>query len=82
MIFLGDAGRVAGNCSAAVKDALSYVRIIVTTGWSICPLGYYYGYLLGAVDETLLNFVYTVVVLVNEFAFMLACRSAAKALLI
>ena len=53
MIFLGDAGRVAGNCSAAVKDALSYVRIIATAGSSIHPLGCYYGYLLRAVDETL-----------------------------
>ena len=56
------------------------MRIIATAGWSIHPLGCYYGYLLGAVDETLLNFVYTVAVLVNGFAFMLACRSAAKAI--
>ena len=72
MIFLGDAGRVAGNCSAAVKNALRYVRIIVTAGWSIYSLGYYYGYLLEALDETLLNFVYNVADFVNKFAFMRA----------
>ena len=32
VIYLDDAGRVAGNCSAAVKDALSYVRVIITAG--------------------------------------------------
>merc|ERR1740129_803317 len=78
-IFLGEAGGVAGNCSAAVKDAFSYMRIIVTAGWSIYPLGYYYGYLLGAVDETLLNVVYNVADFVNKIAFVLACWSAAKA---
>merc|ERR1712029_1051535 len=78
-IFLGEAGGVAGNCSEAVKDAFSYMRIIVTAGWSIYPLGYYYGYLLGAVDETLLNVVYNVADFVNKIAFVLACWSAAKA---
>merc|ERR1712029_340987 len=74
-IFLGEAGGVAGNCSVAVKDAFSYMRIIVTAGWSIYPLGYYYGYLLGAVDETLLNVVYNVADFVNKIAFVLACWS-------
>merc|ERR1740123_2224733 len=78
-IFLGEAGGVAGNCSEAVKDAFSYMRIIVTAGWSIYPLGYYYGYLLGAVDETPLNVVYNVADFVNKIAFVLACWSAAKA---
>jgi len=78
-IFLGEAGGVAGNCSEAVKDAFSYMRIIVTAGWSVYPLGYYYGYLLGAVDETLLNVVYNVADFVNKIAFVLACWSAAKA---
>merc|ERR1712238_31098 len=77
-IFLGEAGGVAGNCSEAVKDAFSYMRIIVTAGWSVYPLGYYYGYLLGAVDETLLNVVYNVADFVNKIAFVLACWSAAK----
>jgi len=77
-IFLGEAGGVAGNCSEAVKDAFSYMRIIVTAGWSIYPLGYYYGYLLGAVDESILNVVYNVADFVNKIAFVLACWSAAK----
>ena len=49
------------------------------TGWSIYPLGYYYGYLMGAVVETLLNVVYNVAEIVNKIAFMLACWCEAKA---
>ena len=61
------------------QDALSYVRIIVNAGWSIYPRGYFYGYLLGAVDETLLVVVYNVDDFVNKIAFVLACWSAATA---
>ena len=41
-----------------MRDSFNYMRVIVTAGWSIYPLGYYYGYLLGSVDEALLNVVY------------------------
>merc|ERR1712244_201750 len=77
-IFKGEAGGVAGDCSAAVKDSFNYMRVIVTAGWAIYPLGYYYGYLLGAVDEALLNVVYNLADFVNKIAFVLACWSAAK----
>jgi len=40
--------------------------------------GYYYGYLLGSVDEALLNVVYNLADFVNKIAFVLACWSAAK----
>ena len=66
----------AGNYSAAVKDALNYVRVIITAGWCIDPLGYYLGYLLEALDETLLNFGYNVADFVNTFAFMFAYSSS------
>jgi len=77
-IFKGEAGGVSGDCSAAVKDSFNYMRVIVTAGWSIYPLGYYYGYLLGSVDEGLLNVVYNLADFVNKIAFVLACWSAAK----
>ena len=67
----GEAGRVAGDCSEAVKDAFSYMRCMVTAGWSIYPLGYYYRDLLGAVIETIMNVVYNVDDFVNEIAFRL-----------
>ena len=36
------------------QDAFSCMKILATAGWSIYPLGYFCGYLSGAVDETLL----------------------------
>ena len=38
-----------------MKDSFNYKRKIETAGWSIHPFGSYYGYLLGSVDEALLN---------------------------
>merc|ERR1719324_1934639 len=32
--------------------AFNNMRMIVTVGWSIYPLGYFFGYLLNSVDET------------------------------
>ena len=48
------------------------MRINFTAGWSIYPLAYFCGYLLGAVDETLLFVVYNVADFVNKIAFVLA----------
>merc|ERR1712113_320436 len=47
------------------------MRLIVTAGWSIYPLGYLFGYLLGQVDEKVLNVVYNVADFVNKIAFVL-----------
>jgi bacteriorhodopsin len=54
------------------------MRMIVTVGWSIYPLGYLFGYLLGAVDEVYLNVTYNIADFVNKIAFVLACWSCAK----
>merc|ERR1712176_1644405 len=48
-------------------------------GGSIYPLGYFFGYLLGAVDEVYLNVIYNIADFVNKIAFVLACWSCAKA---
>ena len=71
-IFQGEAGGVAGNCSAAVKDSFNYMRVIVTAGWAIYPLGYYYGYLLGQVDEAILNVLYNLADFLTKNVFVLA----------
>merc|ERR1712187_574228 len=78
-IFAGEAGGTAKDCSAAVASSFNNMRIIVTLGWSIYPLGYLFGYLLGAVDEVYLNVIYNVADFVNKIAFVLACWSCAKA---
>merc|ERR1712137_1198369 len=77
-IFTGEAGGVAGECSQAVKESFNNMRFIVTVGWSIYPLGYFFGYLLGTVDQTFLNVLYNIADFINKIAFVLACWSAAK----
>merc|ERR1719152_805962 len=59
-IFMGEAGGTAGECSPAVAGSFKNMRMIVTAGWSIYPLGYLFGYLLGAVDEVFLNVLYNI----------------------
>merc|ERR1711972_383095 len=47
-IFLGQAGRVASSgdkVNEYVKQSFTTMRLIVTVGWSIYPLGYFFGYL-------------------------------------
>jgi len=77
-IFMGEAGGTASGCSEAVATSFKNMRLIVTVGWSIYPLGYLFGYLLGAVDETFLNVLYNIADFVNKIAFVLACWSCAK----
>merc|ERR1719313_2379309 len=59
-IFNGEAGGTAFGCSPAVASSFSTMRLIVTVGWSIYPLGYLFGYLLGAVDQVFLNVIYNI----------------------
>ena len=53
------------------QGAFGYMWFIVTAGWSIYPLGYFCGYLSGAVDETLLIVVYNVAGFVNKIGFVI-----------
>merc|ERR1711897_49092 len=73
-IFVGEAGNVAGDASVNkyVQQSFSTMRLIVTAGWSIYPLGYFFGYLMGAVDDNVLNLVYNLADFVNKIAFCLA----------
>jgi len=79
-IFMGEAGKCAGkDMSPAVQSAFNTMRFIVTIGWSIYPLGYFFGYLLGAVDDSPLNLIYNIADFVNKIWFCLAIWGAAKA---
>merc|ERR1711907_419822 len=78
-IFGGEAGGTASGCSPAVASSFSTMRLIVTVGWSIYPLGYLFGSLLGAVDQVFLNVIYNIADFVNKIAFVLACWSSARA---
>jgi len=63
---------------ASVQTAFNTMRSIVTIGWSIYPLGYFFGFLTGAVDASLLNIIYNIADLVNKIAFVLAIWASAK----
>merc|ERR1712238_475122 len=73
-IFMGEAGQV----NEYVKAAFGTMRFIVSVGWSIYPLGYFFGYLTGAVDDSILNLVYNLADFVNKIAFCLAIWASAK----
>merc|ERR1740129_1777978 len=79
-IFVGEAGKAARNegMNQYVAQSFSTMRIIVTAGWSIYPLGYYFGFLKGDVNDDILNLVYNLADFVNKIAFCLAIWSCAK----
>jgi len=80
-IFFGEA---AACCAAAdktnrfIKGAFNTMRFIVTVGWSIYPLGYFFGFLLNAAGESPCNFTYNIADVINKIAFCLAIWHAAK----
>merc|ERR1712094_85923 len=61
-----------------VKSAFNLMRFIVSVGWSIYPLGYFFGYLMGAVSDSPLNLIYNLADFVNKIWFCLAIWNAAK----
>ena len=61
----------------AMTTAFSAMRIIVTIGWAIYPLGYVFGYLTGGVDANALNIIYNLADFINKIAFGLVIWAAA-----
>ena len=77
-IFSGEAGQVAAKSgNKALTTAFSALRMIVTVGWSIYPLGYVFGYLTGGVDANSLNVIYNLADFINKIAFGLVIWAAA-----
>ena len=77
-IFAGEAGKVAAEgAPPSVQSAFNTMRLIVTIGWAIYPLGYFFGYLAGGVDDNSLNLIYNVADVVNKIGFCLAIWAAA-----
>merc|ERR1712025_846995 len=78
-IFAGEAGGTAGDCTEAVSTNFNNMRLIVTIGWAIYPLGYFLGVLCKLPNaEGVLNVVYNVADFVNKIGFVLSVWSAAK----
>ena len=77
-LFSGEAGKAmkkSGN--KPLKTAFTAMRMIVTVGWAIYPLGYVFGYLTGGVDANSLNVVYNLADFINKIAFGLVIWAAA-----
>ena len=69
-IFAGEAGKVAASeAPASVRSAYSTMRWIVTIGWAIYPLGYFFGYMAGGADMASLNIIYNLADVLNKIAF-------------
>merc|ERR1712217_654009 len=81
-IFAGEAGKVAAGdekVNENVKSSFNTMRLIVSVGWSIYPIGYVLGNLMTIKNApAMLNLVYNLADVVNKIAFCLAIWAAAK----
>jgi len=78
-IFIGEAAKEAGNLQSYVKSSYDIMKFIVSVGWSIYPLGYFFGFLMFQhKDDSALNLIYNLADFVNKIAFCLAIWSCAK----
>jgi len=72
-IFMGEASRInAQSAPPSVQSAFKTMRMIVTVGWAIYPVGYFFGYLTGSSPETsanALNIIYNLADVLNKIAF-------------
>jgi len=76
-IFAGEASKIsAEKGTEASKKAFNALRLIVTIGWAIYPLGYIYGY-AGGGDIAALNIIYNLADFINKIAFGLIIWSCA-----
>jgi len=75
-IFRGEASQAALT-KESVLSAFNAMRFIVLIGWSIYPLGYVFGLMLGSVDALTLNWIYNLADFVNKILFGLIIWNAA-----
>ena len=82
-IFAGEASKInATQAPEGVRSAFNTMRLIVTIGWAIYPLGYFFGYLTGADPKesmATLNIVYNLADVLNKIAFGLIIWGVAVA---
>jgi len=80
-IFNGEAGKINSDVlSPAVAKAFNNMRMIVSVGWSIYPLGYFFGTLShGFLYHSIsaLNVIYNIADFVNKIGFVLAIWACA-----
>jgi len=77
-VFSGDAGKLAAKSgNKAFVTVFGSMRLIVTIGWAIYPLGYIFEIFTGGVDNNSINVIYNAADLLNKIAFGLIIWSAA-----
>ena len=77
-IFSGEAGKAAAKSGNKIfVTAFGILRMIVTVGWCIYPLGYVFATLTDNVDDNSLNVIYNLADFVNKIAFGLVIWAAA-----
>ena len=79
-IFSGEAGQEAAKLKGPAAEAFNFCKWVVTLGWSIYPLGYLFGYMVGGTDEATLNIVYNLADFLNKIGFGLVIYASARAL--
>lgn len=69
-LYMGEAGRVnAESGNESTHLAFNGLRLIVTIGWAIYPLGYFIEHLGGGVDTNSLNIIYNLADFLNKIIF-------------
>ena len=72
-VFAGEASKInAQSAPPSVQSAFKTMRLIVTIGWAIYPVGYFFGYLTGnspANSANALNIIYNLADVLNKIAF-------------
>ena len=72
-IFAGEASKInAQSAPPSVQSAFKTMRLIVTFGWAIYPVGYFFGYMTGsspASSANALNIIYNLADVLNKIAF-------------
>lgn len=80
-IYFGEAGRMAQKAAKINKhigSSYNTLRLIATVGWSIYPMGYFFGYLLHQWGDSPCNLLYNMGDVVNRLGFCLIIWHAAK----
>jgi bacteriorhodopsin len=76
-VFAGEASRLSvSSANRGAQFAFNNLRLILTFGWAIYPIGYYIGMESGGSDTA--NIVYNIADLVNKAAFGLVIWAGAK----
>jgi hypothetical protein len=78
MILASKCATAADKVNRHIKTSYDTMRIIVSVGWSIYPLGYFFGYLMHQWGDSPCNFTDNIADFVNKIAFCLAIWWAGK----